>query len=139
MKNLGSLLHCPCGQLGWMRLRSPARRPEVSYTGLVTNHVRCAYGHQGKSQKSLTLAVWPIRLDAFTGTSGYLAVSIWIYQMEQYFSAIEFTSRTTLAEVDKVVLAPTLLKDSAVKWWFTLQEVNALPENWTASLAAMIQ
>ena len=88
---------------------------------------------------SLSSVKWgPNKPEVFDGKRDFLAVSTWLYKMEQYLHLMEvFAKGVTMTEENRVVYASTFLSGNAAIWWYTQVKANCAPSTWDTFKAAL--
>jgi len=78
----------------------------------------------------------PNKPEAFDGKRDLLVVNGWIYQVEQYFSLVQFTG-VNLDDNIRISFASSLMKGNAAKWWYIQVQGGAQPNTWVEFTTAL--
>lgn len=74
----------------------------------------------------------PNKPDAFDGRRDFLAVSTWLFKVEQYLtlSAISNPS-ATISDESRIMFASSFMTSTAASWWYTIIQSGQEPSTWT--------
>lgn len=81
----------------------------------------------------------PNKPDAFEGKRDFLAVSSWIFKMEQYLSLTQLSNPTTnISDENRITFASSFFTGNAASWWFTVVRSGQIPSSWNDFKALVV-
>ena len=76
-------------------------------------------------------SIKPIKPEAYNGKRDFLAVSTWLYKMEQYLNLAQaLNPDMEMTEAQRITFASTFFTGPASTSWYTLVQSNTIPETW---------
>jgi len=73
----------------------------------------------------------PRQPESFTGKRDFLAVTTWVFKVEQYFHLLAMIKPGMFnTDESKIMFASTFLIESAAIWWYTIVQSNSTPTSW---------